>query len=60
MKAYLISGSPNIEGSTNTVLKLLEKELEQIGFETVIEILDRCKINFCKECKKCEVDLKCI
>lgn len=56
----MISGSPNVEGSTNKVLKLLEKELEQIGFETEIEILDRCKIGFCKGCKKCEVDLKCI
>lgn len=49
----MISGSPNVEGSTNKVLKLLEKELEQIGFETEIEILDRCKIGFCKGCKKC-------
>ena len=60
MKAYLISGSPNTKGSTITVLKLLEKELNQVGFETEIEILDKCKIGFCKGCKKCESDLKCI
>jgi multimeric flavodoxin WrbA len=56
----LISGSPKTEGSTITVLKLLEKELCQLGFSTEIEILDQCKIGFCKGCKKCESDLKCI
>jgi len=60
LKAYLISGSPNTEGSTITVLKLLGNELCHVGFETQIEILDRCKIGFCRGCKKCESDLKCI
>ena len=59
MKAYLISGSPNEEGSTITILKTLETELNQVGFETDIEILDKCKINYCKGCKKCEINLKC-
>lgn len=60
MKAYLISGSPNTEGSTSTVLKLLANELNQVGFKTEIEILDHCKIGFCRGCKKCEFDQKCI
>ncbi len=59
MKAYLISGSPNIDGSTITILKLFAKELNHVGYETEIEILDRCKINYCRGCRKCEIDLKC-
>jgi len=59
LKAYLISGSPNEEGSTITILKTLETELNQVGFETDIEILDKCKINYCKGCKKCKINLKC-
>lgn len=60
LKAYLISGSPNTDGSTLTVLKLLGNELNRVGFDTEIEILDQCKIGFCRGCKKCENDLKCI
>lgn len=60
LKAYLISGSPNTDGSTITVLQLLRKELNKVGFETEIEILDRCRIGFCRGCKKCESDLECI
>lgn len=60
MNAYLINGSPNIEGSTATILKILEAELCNQGFNTDIEILDRCVINYCRGCKKCETDLECI
>ncbi|KMQ49737.1 Iron-sulfur flavoprotein [Chitinispirillum alkaliphilum] len=60
MKAYLLSGSPNTDGSTITVLELLGKELNQLGFETKIEILDQCNIGFCRGCKRCELDFNCV
>jgi multimeric flavodoxin WrbA len=60
MKAYLISGSPNKNGSTITILKLLRKEFNQVGFNTEIEILEQCNIGFCKGCNKCKTNLYCI
>ena len=60
MKAYLLSGSPKTEGSTNTVLRRFEDELRRVGFETDIEILDQCAIGFCRGCKRCEIDLECV
>lgn len=60
MNAYLLSGSPKTDGSTITVLRRLEEELRRVGFETDVEILDRCAIGFCRGCKKCEVDLTCV
>jgi multimeric flavodoxin WrbA len=59
LNAYFISGSPNIAGSTIAILKMLAMELKKLGFSTEIEILDNCKINYCKGCKKCESDQKC-
>jgi len=34
--------------------------LNLAGFESEIEILDNCRINFCKGCKQCETDLRCV
>jgi hypothetical protein len=48
MLGFETASSQNITGSTMTILKLLEKELNQVGYETEIEVLDKCRIIFAR------------
>lgn len=62
MKVLMINGSPHDDGCTATALKVVEKELNDLGVETqTIQIGDKdirgcVDCGFCKENKKCAFD----
>lgn len=59
MKVLLLNGSPNKNGSTNAVLNVLAKFLNEEGVETEIFHIGNKAISGCLGCAKCKTLKKC-
>lgn len=60
MKATCIVGSARNNGSTSYIVDALIRGMRENGFETVKYCLGDMNIRYCRGCKKCYIDGKCI
>ncbi len=60
MKAICIIGSPKGDGNTALVVDRVISGMSVTGIDVARYVLGDMNINYCKGCRQCEVDRKCV